>query len=108
MGCLLILGLYLSDTARRNPASFHRIKHGHLLIDVYERSFESSEPVIDVTSLDDLARLAERQNVMILHLNREPVHYYFVQSNGTTYHYVVKEQYESGAQRQKIVSGGEA
>jgi hypothetical protein len=45
-------------------------------------------PVIDVTSIDDLAKMAEHQNTMILHMMLNFLHYYLVQGNGTMYRYV--------------------
>ncbi len=45
--------------------------------------------LVDVTTIDDLAKLAERQNAMILHMMRDYLHYYHVQCNGTTYRYVI-------------------
>ena len=57
-------------------------------MDVYERSLDPSSPVIDVGTIDDLARMAERQNTMILHMTVNFLNYYLVQSNGTTYRYV--------------------
>ena len=45
--------------------------------------------MIDVTSMDDLAKLAERQGTMILHMTINFLHYYLVQNNGTTYRYVI-------------------
>jgi hypothetical protein len=62
---------------------------------VYDRGFESILPVIDVTSIDDLAKLAERQNAMILHMTRDFLQYYLVQSEGTTYRYVISEGHNS-------------
>jgi hypothetical protein len=43
---------------------------------------------MEVASIDDLARLAERQNAMILHLAGKPEPTYFVQIEGMTYRYV--------------------
>jgi hypothetical protein len=58
------------------------------LMDVYERSLDTSMPVIDVTSIDDLAKMAEHQNTMIMHMTINLLHYYLVQGNGTMYRFV--------------------
>lgn len=55
---------------------------------MYEAGLASLSPVIDVTSIDDLARLAERQNAMIMHLTHEDIHYYLIQVEGKTYGYM--------------------
>jgi hypothetical protein len=99
---LLILGWYIYDTTQRNQETLIRIKYGSLLMDVYDRGFENISPVIEVSDIDDLAKLAERQSTMILHMTRDFLHYYFVQSNGTTYRYVSSE---SRTERREIPPG---
>ena len=44
--------------------------------------------LIDVTNIDELAKLAERHNTVILHMALNFIHYYMVQCNGLTYRYV--------------------
>jgi hypothetical protein len=66
-------------------------------MEVNDRSLENISPVIDVTGVDDLAKLAERQNAMILHTIRDSVDYYFVQSDGTTYRYVNRDEQKAPA-----------
>jgi signal peptidase I len=85
---LLALGIYSYSVSRRSEESIIHLKYSNLLIGVYEQGLESLSPVIDVTSIDDLARLAERQNAMIMHLAHEDVHYYLVQVEGKTYRYM--------------------
>lgn len=85
---LLALGIYSYSVSRRSEESIIRLKYSNLLIGVYEQGLASLSPVIDVTSIDDLARLAERQNAMIMHLTHEDVHYYLVQVEGKTYRYM--------------------
>ena len=62
-------------------------------MNVYERDFENIPALIEVTTIEDLAKLAERQNSMILHMNRDFLHYYFVQSDGATYRFVSSENH---------------
>lgn len=85
---LLALGIYSYSVSRRSEESFIQLKYSNLLIGVYEAGLASLSPVIDVTSIDDLAHLAERQNAMIMHLTHEEVHYYLVQVEGKTYRYM--------------------
>jgi signal peptidase I len=86
---LVILGLFVFNTARQSEDALIRLRYGSILVDVYEKSLEPTSTIIDVTSMDDLAKLAERQGTMVLHMVINFLHYYLVQNNGTTYRYVV-------------------
>jgi signal peptidase len=85
---LALMGLFVFNTARQSEEALIRLRYGALLMDVYERSLDASLPVIDVTSIDDLARLAERQNTMIMHMTLNFLHFYLVQGNGAIYRYL--------------------
>jgi signal peptidase I len=80
---------YLYRTVHSSKDALIRLKYGSLLMDVYENMVETTSTNVDVASIDDLAKLAERQNTMILHLTRNFLHYYLVQGNGVTYRYVI-------------------
>jgi signal peptidase I len=86
---LLVLGWPIIKIARENKEALFRLKYGALVMDVHEGNLEPTAPIIDVTSMDDLARLAERQSTMILHTKLNFLDYYFVQVNGATYRHVV-------------------
>jgi signal peptidase I len=85
---LVIMGLGIFNTARQSEEALIHLRYGSRLMDVYERSLDTTMPVIDVTSIDDLAKMAEHQNTMILHMTIDLLHYYLVQGNGTMYRYV--------------------
>jgi signal peptidase I len=87
----LFVGISIYHTAQRSQDAFIRLRYGSLLVEVYERGLETLTPTIEVSSIDDLAKIAERQNAMILHMLRDSLHFYFVQSNATTYRYVVND-----------------
>jgi signal peptidase I len=89
LGGLLILGWAIFDAVRQNEPALIQLKYGSLLMNVYERTPYSTSRIIDVASIDDLARLAERQNTMIMHMTLNFLHFYLVQCNGITYRYVV-------------------
>jgi hypothetical protein len=90
---LLILSWFFFIAAQRNPETLIRVRYGAMLMDVYDRGFENIPSVIEVTTIDDLAKLAERQNAMILHMTRDYLHYYFLQSDGVTYRFVSSENH---------------
>ncbi|HEX9839144.1 MAG TPA: DUF5305 family protein, partial [Anaerolineales bacterium] len=85
---LVIMGFSIFNTARQSEEALIRLRFGSRLMEVYERSLDTSMPVIDVTSIDDLAKMAEHQNTMILHMTLNLLHYYLVQGNGSMYRYV--------------------
>ena len=89
LGGLVIMGLSVFKTARQSEDALIRLRYNSMLVDVYEKSLEPTSTIIDVTSMDDLAKLAERQGTTILHMTRNFLHYYLVQNNGITYRYVM-------------------
>lgn len=105
---LIGTGMNVYRTASQSQDALIRLKYGGMLVDVYEQNLAPSSSVIDVATMDDLARLAERQGTMILHMTRNFLHYYFVQSNGTTYRYVIsagrKGAVETEAQADVVTS----
>jgi hypothetical protein len=82
-------GMGLYHTASQTEEGLIRLKYGGMLVNVYEQNLEPYSAAVDVNTIDDLARLADRHGVMILHMKRNFLHYYFVQSNGAIYRYVV-------------------
>lgn len=82
-------GMEIYRDASRTEEGLARLKYGGVIVNVHEQNLEPYSAVIDVDTLDDLARLAERHGVMILHMKRNFLNFYFVQSHGITYRYVV-------------------
>ena len=82
-------GVSLYRDASRTEDRLFQLKYGGMLIHVHEQNLEPYSVVVNVHTMDDLARLADRYGSMILHMQRNFLHYYFVQNNGTTYRYVV-------------------
>ena len=85
---LLILVSRIFMIAQQNQETLIRLRYGALLVNVYEQEIEPVSRHIDVTTIDELAKLAERHNTVILHMTLNFLHYYLVQSNGITYRYV--------------------
>lgn len=85
---LLGIGWNTLRGTRSDRDAFIRLKFGGLLMDVQEYAFDASTPFIDVNTIDDLARMAERQNTMILHATYRFTDFYLVQTPGITYRYV--------------------
>jgi predicted P-loop ATPase/GTPase len=106
---LIALGIFYYREMSRGEGALISMKYSSLIVDVYDRGVETISPVIDITSMDDLAKIAERQNSMILHMARNQTHYYLVQNNGTTYRYYTNDRRKSEVvypAEQKLPQGG--
>jgi signal peptidase I len=86
---LLLLGLQLQRLSLRDQEKFFHIKYSSLLIDVQNANSISFSSIIDVTSMDALAKLAERFSTMVLHVEQDELHIYFVQTGGITYRFTI-------------------
>jgi signal peptidase I len=86
---ILILIMIILRTAKENEEVFVRMKYGSLLVDVGGKSSPSSGPLVDVLSMDDLAKMAEKNNSVILHEVRGIIHNYYVQDNHLTYRFTL-------------------
>jgi signal peptidase I len=88
---LLAVGLFISLSTRHNQQAYARMKYGSMLVDVQGPPLDATTPVADVVTLDDLARLAERYNTLILHETSGFFHFYYVQGDRITYRYALDE-----------------
>lgn len=88
LGGLVVVGVRIFGEAQQSQEALIRLKYGGLLVNVYERDIASASMLIDVTNIDELAKLAERHNTVILHMAFNFIHHYMVQCNGLTYRFV--------------------
>jgi signal peptidase I len=86
---LTFLGLRLQSLSRLDQAKFFHIKYQSMMVDIQEADSILSSSVIEVTSMEALAKLAERFNVMILHRSQGNLHTYYVQAGGLTYRFTM-------------------
>ena len=91
MSGLFILGFKAFATAQHSQEAWIQLKYNALLVNVYERDIQPASTMIDVTTIDELAKLAERHNTVILHMTLNFLHFYLVQSNGVTYRFLFSE-----------------
>ncbi len=82
---------FIVSLARRSQTELNRVKYDALLVELHPNSEPPAAPLIEVASLDDLARLAERHGEAILYQPQSPLHYYFVHGGGITYRYAINE-----------------
>lgn len=88
---LIYLGLKLQQLTKNDSNLLTRVKYGSMMIDVQRATPLQNAGVIEVKSLDDLAKLAERFNTIILHEAQDGVHSYFVQGEGSAYRFVMAD-----------------
>jgi signal peptidase I len=86
---LIILGLRFQHLSLHDQEKFFQIKYHSLIIDVQNADCIPSSGIVDVTSMDALAKLAERSGTMILHAEQDQLHSYYVQAAGATYRITV-------------------
>jgi signal peptidase I len=84
---LILLGRRLQHLSQVSKDKFFQIKYTATMIDIEGANVIESSSLIDVTSMDALAKLAERFNAMILHAEHRNLHAYYVQAGGTTYRF---------------------
>ncbi len=99
---LVITGIYACTTAEERQDALIHLKYGAMIVDIQWQNIKPTSPVIDITTIEDLARLAERHGTMILHMAFNALHYYLVQDNETTYRYVIEAR-EEGLVKSKPV-----
>ena len=111
LGGMLTLGLRFQNLSKSNQERFIRMRYDSLVIDIQDATAISASNMIDVTSIDHLAKLAERFNTMILHEINENRHIYFVRGEGITYRFAmnaaITESAVSDASREAQSQKGE-
>jgi hypothetical protein len=86
---LAAVATYWYRTNTRSDDLLIKLKYGNRLVNIHEQDLAPAASLIEVASMDDLARLADRHGTMILHMTRNSRRYYFVQVGGSTYRYAV-------------------
>jgi len=84
-----VLGLLILYTAQRGEAAKIQLKYGSMLIPVQNGNLvtNAKRRIVSIGSIDGLARIAEANGSMILHLTRGNVDYYLVQDADVLYCY---------------------
>jgi signal peptidase I len=85
----LAVGLPMLRAGQADEATRIRLKYGALLVAAQAMTFKADDRVIDVATIEDLAKLAERESRMILHEHRDKADRYFVQDGDVTYRYQI-------------------
>jgi signal peptidase I len=85
-------------------ASIHA-RYRHLIVSIGAMRVDPTRPSIAVTSIDALARLAERSERLILHHHRNGFDSYFVDDEGTLYRYEPHAAEQRPARPPSIANG---
>ena len=88
---LLSLVTFITVVARRSQEALVQMKYSSMLVDIHGRNQELPSPAIEVVTMDDLAKLAERHNSLILHERHGLIHHYLVQGDRITYRFILDE-----------------
>lgn len=87
LAVLLILAVLRARALRRGEPARIQARFGHLLVPVSAAAPDVLGPLVDVATMDGLARLAEPGNRPILHSERLGRHTYCVEDGGIVYRY---------------------
>ncbi len=82
-----MLEKYIQSSTSKSPEAIIQIKYSALVVDIQNEDLKETSRAVIVNSIDDLAKLAERYNAMILHETRNEEHIYYVHADGTTYRF---------------------
>jgi signal peptidase I len=86
---LSLIGILFYNIASPDQEARIRLKYGALLVDIFERDLELAASIININSMEDLVKLAERHGSMILHMKKGAADHYLVQYNGTAYRHII-------------------
>ncbi len=84
---IAMVGWPLYQEWKRDDASRIQIQYSPVLVDVLENSLATSSRVVELTSFEDLSKLAERYGAVILHELHGNSHRYCIQDGEVTYQY---------------------
>ena len=83
------LGWQYSQTSKGGPVSQIELLYSSLLVKVLKVPPKKS--MVEVDSIEDLVKLAERHNAMIMSATRQNTHTYYLKITDTTYYFQVSE-----------------
>ena len=102
LGGSLALGVIAYRSRQADEATRIRSKYGSLLITVRDMNWlDRDSRVIEVSTIEDLAKIAERDGRMILHYARGSRRHYFVQSDQVSYRYQYPEHQDANLSEMK-------
>jgi signal peptidase I len=86
LGMLVLAAIVVSASTGDEPKRI-QMRYGPLLVSLKGSDLGEIVRLIEVQSIDDLVRVAEREGRMVLHQESGSIHQYFVQDAEVTYRY---------------------
>ncbi|MEW6404451.1 MAG: signal peptidase I [Chloroflexota bacterium] len=80
---VVMLIWHVNSTKKRGELSRINMLYGHKIVSIANVTF--SQDLVEVDSIEELAKIADQHQKAIMHLSREGIHYYFVQAFDITY-----------------------
>jgi signal peptidase I len=84
---LLLVGMYYNKLAKIDRCVYIKLKYGPLIVDVSISGSDNVKLIIDIKSIEELVTIANHQNSLILHMERDKKHFYLIENEGTVYRY---------------------
>ena len=92
----VILAFLIKNITVKNPELLVKVKYGSFLLDIKESNIEPSQKTITVTSIDELARIAEAQNKFIYFKKQNLSVFYYVTVEDVTFRFIQPIKIEKG------------
>jgi len=96
LGFLGIIGYELYDSMQSGGSRQIKTKYAPKLVSIEMGKQLMTGKVIDVSNIDDLAKIATNSQRMILHINDGKTQTYIVQASEVTYRYVTTDEVRDG------------
>lgn len=94
----LLLVVFAWRSSKTDEANRIRARYGTMLIALRGSDLGTAGRVVDVATIEDLMKVAERESRMVLHQEHGSTHHYFVQDVDVTYRYQTSMSRTVGAQ----------
>jgi len=92
IGGILVLAFKIVSATKSDEISRIEFKYGQLLVNVEQSAIVNGNQKVDVNTMEDLVRLAERSGQMIFHDVQEMNHHYSVHEGAVIYQYKTLEE----------------
>ncbi len=93
---LIAFAWLLFRAKQSDQAAQIELKYNSHLINIQNPGLNPNQEIIEVTAIDDLVRLAERDGCMILHYRDGSQHQYFIKTDTLTYRYQPPQSQSKG------------
>jgi hypothetical protein len=93
---LSVIGIYALRIERKNQTLSYQMKYGLMMIEIHDNPLKPGTSIIDMVSMDDLARLADRSNSVIMHQQEGMRQIYYVQGNQNLYRFISESSSDMG------------